>query len=76
MTLQLIQVDQRYAVKVALLHNEWNLLEGRLLFGTTIMSQMVALDEERDETHVLIDCRYMVYRITFRADGTVISSAI
>lgn len=71
MTLQLIQVDQRYAVKVALLHNEWN-----LLFGTTIMSQMVALDEERDETHVLIDCRYMVYRITFRADGTVISSAI
>lgn len=74
MTLQLIQVDQRYAKKVAMLHNEWNLLEGRLLFTTSIQSQMFALDEEHDMTCVLIDCRYLQYRIAFNADGTVTSS--
>ncbi|MNQ24108.1 hypothetical protein D3C85_372900 [compost metagenome] len=74
MTLQLIKVDQRYTKKVALLHNVWNLATGSLLLSTTIQSQMFALDEERDETRVLVDCRYMNYQIVFNADGTVTSS--
>lgn len=74
MTLQLIKVDQRYAKKVALLHNVWNLATGTLLLSTTIHSQMFALDEEQDMTCVLVDCRYMQYRIVFNADGTVTSS--
>lgn len=39
MSLLLLKDDPFYTKKVVMLHNEWNLAEGRLLFCTRITSQ-------------------------------------
>lgn len=66
---------ERYAIKGSTLHDVWSRDKESVRFYTTIMSQMAKVDDERDETHVLVDCDYMGYRITFHADGTVTSGA-
>lgn len=59
-------MTQASARTASLLHNEWDLLEGKLLFRTVIVAQ-----RKGDDTEVVVDARHVKYNITFRGDGAV-----